>query len=79
MQIDRLNEQVALTDFMAGLQKGDFLFTLSKEPLESMSELMYETQKLMNGEDALNARDSPPSKKTKEIDDRHRSDNRRFE
>uniref|UniRef100_A0A2N9HF18 Uncharacterized protein n=1 Tax=Fagus sylvatica TaxID=28930 RepID=A0A2N9HF18_FAGSY len=45
-----------------GLQKGDFLFMLSKEPLESMSELMYETQKLMNGEDALNARDSPPGK-----------------
>ncbi len=79
MQIDRLNEQVALTDFMVGLQKGDFLFMLSKEPLESMSELMYETQKLMNGEDALNARDSPPGKKTKETDDRHRSDNRRFE
>ena len=57
--------------FMASLRKGDFLFTLSKEAPETMSELMYTTQKFMNKEDALNAKDDdPPIKKRKETDDR---------
>lgn len=71
MQIDGPNEHVALMVFMASLRKGDFLFTLSKEAPETMSELMYTTQKFMNKEDALNAKDDdPPIKKRKETDDR---------
>ena len=55
--------------FMAGLRKGDFIFTLSKKPPKSMSKLMYEAQKFMNGEYAVDVREDPPSKKRKETDD----------
>jgi hypothetical protein len=42
MQIDRPKENVTLTTFMARLRKGDFLYDLCKDPLETLSELMYE-------------------------------------
>uniref|UniRef100_A0A2N9J4D3 Uncharacterized protein n=1 Tax=Fagus sylvatica TaxID=28930 RepID=A0A2N9J4D3_FAGSY len=70
VQIDELNEYVALTAFNAGLCKGDFLFQLCKDPPRSMSELMYEAQKFINTEDAFKARDEFPSKKRKESEDR---------
>jgi hypothetical protein len=41
MKIDRPKEDVTLTAFMAGLQKGDFLYDLCKGPPETLSELMY--------------------------------------
>ena len=53
MQIDHPKEDVTLTAFMARLRKGDFLYDLCKDSLETLSELMYETQKHMNAEDAL--------------------------
>uniref|UniRef100_A0A2N9H1P6 Retrotransposon gag domain-containing protein n=1 Tax=Fagus sylvatica TaxID=28930 RepID=A0A2N9H1P6_FAGSY len=70
VQIDEPNEFVALTAFNAWLQKGDFLFQLCKDPLRSMSELMYEAQKFINAEDAFEARDKLPSKKRKEPEER---------
>uniref|UniRef100_A0A2N9GDQ3 Uncharacterized protein n=1 Tax=Fagus sylvatica TaxID=28930 RepID=A0A2N9GDQ3_FAGSY len=63
MKIDRPKEDVTVTAFMAGLRKGDFLYDLCKDPLETMSELMYEATKHMNAEDALEAMDDPPPKK----------------
>ncbi len=53
MQIDHPKENVTLTAFMVGLQKGDFLYDLYKDPPETLLELMYEAQKHMNAEDAL--------------------------
>ena len=41
MKIDRPKEDVTLTAFMAGLRKGDFLYNLCKDPLETLFELMY--------------------------------------
>ena len=70
VQIDEPNEYVALTAFNAGLIKGDFLFQLCKDPPKSMSELMYETQKFINAEDAFEARNEFLSRKRKEPEDR---------
>jgi hypothetical protein len=70
MQIDRPKEDVTLTTFMAGLRKGDFLYNLCKDPPETLSELMYEAQKHMNAEDALESRDDPPPKRRKDVEDR---------
>jgi hypothetical protein len=70
MQIDRPKEDVTLTAFMVGLRKGNFLYDLCKDPLETLSELMYETQKHMNVEDAIESRDDPPPKRRKDVDDR---------
>ena len=53
IKINRLKEDVTLTAFMARLRKGDFLYDLCKDPPETLSELMYEAQKHMNAEDAL--------------------------
>uniref|UniRef100_A0A2N9ESK5 RNase H type-1 domain-containing protein n=1 Tax=Fagus sylvatica TaxID=28930 RepID=A0A2N9ESK5_FAGSY len=70
IQIDEPNEYIALTAFNAGLRKGDFLFQLCKDPLRSMSKLMYEAQKFINTEDVFEARDEFPIKKRKEPKDR---------
>ena len=70
MQIDHSKEDVTLTAFMAGLRKGDFLYDLCKDPPETLSELMYEVQKHMNAEDAIESRDDPPPKRRKDVDDR---------
>ena len=53
LQIDRPKEDVTLTTFVAGLQKGDFLYDLCKNSPETLSELMYEAQKHMNAEDTI--------------------------
>uniref|UniRef100_A0A2N9GJM9 Reverse transcriptase domain-containing protein n=1 Tax=Fagus sylvatica TaxID=28930 RepID=A0A2N9GJM9_FAGSY len=70
MKIDHPKEDVTITAFMAGLRKGDFLYDLCKDPPETLSELMYEAQKHMNAEDALEAMDDPPPKKRKDTEDR---------
>uniref|UniRef100_A0A2N9F3F9 Uncharacterized protein n=1 Tax=Fagus sylvatica TaxID=28930 RepID=A0A2N9F3F9_FAGSY len=67
-KIDRPKEDVTVTAFMAGLRKGDFLYDLCKDPPETLSELMYEAQKHMNAEDALEAMDDPPPKRRKETE-----------
>ena len=70
VQIDEPNKFVALIAFNAGLQKGDFLFQLCKDPPRFMSELMYEAQKFINAEDAFETWDKLPSKKRKEPEER---------
>ena len=69
MQIDHPKEDVTLTAFMEGLRKGDFLYNLCKDLPETLSELMYEAQKHMNVEDALEALDDPVPKRRKEVED----------
>uniref|UniRef100_A0A2N9H2V5 RNase H type-1 domain-containing protein n=1 Tax=Fagus sylvatica TaxID=28930 RepID=A0A2N9H2V5_FAGSY len=49
--------------------KGDFLYDLCKDPPETLSELMYEAQKHMNAEDALEALNDLPPKRQKEAED----------
>ncbi len=63
MQIDCPKEDVTLTTFMAGLRKRDFLYDLCKDPPKTLLEFMYEAQKHMNAEDALESRDDPPPKR----------------
>ena len=69
MKIDCPKKDVTLTAFMARLQKGDFLYDLCEDPPETLSELMYEAQKHMNAEDALESMDDPPPKRRKDIED----------
>uniref|UniRef100_A0A2N9FJJ2 Uncharacterized protein n=1 Tax=Fagus sylvatica TaxID=28930 RepID=A0A2N9FJJ2_FAGSY len=56
--VDGADDKVVLTAFISGLQSGDFLFSVYKDPPTSMSEMMYEAQRYMNGEEALQARDT---------------------
>ena len=63
--VDGADNKVVLTAFISGLQSGDFLFSVYKDPLNSMAEMMYEAQRHMNGEEALPARDQTLGKKRK--------------
>ncbi|XP_059629794.1 uncharacterized protein LOC132272717 [Cornus florida] len=55
LQVKEMDDKVALTAFMGGLQTSKFLFSLSKEASTSMTELMVRARKHMNAEDAMNA------------------------
>jgi hypothetical protein len=59
------DDRVVLTAFISGLQSGDFLFLVYKDPPSTMTEMMYEAQRYMNGEEALLARDQTIGKKRK--------------
>ncbi|XP_059663902.1 uncharacterized protein LOC132309628 [Cornus florida] len=64
LQVDEVDDKVAFTAFMGGLQSSKFLFSLSKDPPNSMAELFIKAQKHMNAKDAMNSR------KGKEVDDK---------
>uniref|UniRef100_A0A2N9FY65 RNase H type-1 domain-containing protein n=1 Tax=Fagus sylvatica TaxID=28930 RepID=A0A2N9FY65_FAGSY len=63
--VDGADDKVILTAFISGLQSGDFLFSVYKDPPSTMTEMMYEAQRHMNGEEALQARDQTSGKKRK--------------
>ncbi|XP_059669299.1 uncharacterized protein LOC132314452 [Cornus florida] len=69
--VEEVDDKVALTAFMGGLQTSKFLFFLSKEAPTSITELMVRAQKHINAEDAMNAR------KNKDSEDK-RSDKKRL-
>jgi hypothetical protein len=63
--VDGADDKVVLTAFISDLQPGDFLFSVYKDPPNSMTEMIYEAQRYMNGEEALQARDQALGKKRK--------------
>uniref|UniRef100_A0A2N9ESH3 Uncharacterized protein n=1 Tax=Fagus sylvatica TaxID=28930 RepID=A0A2N9ESH3_FAGSY len=63
--VDGADDKMVLTAFISGLQSGDFLFSVYKDPPNTMTEMMYEAQRYMNGEEALLARDQTTGKKRK--------------
>ena len=42
--VDGADDKVVLTAFISGLQSGDFLFSVYKDPPTTMTEMMYEAQ-----------------------------------
>jgi hypothetical protein len=63
--VDGADDKVVLTAFIFGLQSRDFLFSVYKDPPSTMTEMMYEAQRHINGEEALLARDQTTGKKRK--------------
>ena len=55
---------------MNGLQKGKFLFSLYKNDLKTMLEVLYRATKYMNAEDTLLAREEKPKKMERQEDTR---------
>ena len=51
---------------MNGLRKGKFLFSLYKNDLKIMSDVLYRATKYMNTEDALLAREEKPKKRERQ-------------
>ena len=62
LSIDEANNKILMATLTNGLQKGKFLFSLYKNDLKTMSNVLYRTTKYMNAEDALLAQEEKPRK-----------------
>ena len=53
LSIDKTDNKILMVVFTNGLRKGKFLFSLYKNDLKTMSNVLYGATKYMNAEDAL--------------------------
>ena len=63
LSIDEANNKILVATFVNGLQKGKFLFSLYKNDLKTMSDVLYRATKYMNAEDTLLAHEEKPRKR----------------
>ena len=56
LSIDEANDKILVAAFTNGLWKDKFLFSLYKNDLKTMLDVLYRATKYMNAEDALLAR-----------------------
>ena len=68
LSIDKADDKILVVAFTNGLLKGKSLFSLYKNDLNTMSEVLYRATKYMNAEDALSAREEKPRKRESEDD-----------
>ena len=54
--IEEANDKVLVTAFTNGLQSGEFLFSIYKNDLKIMADMLYKATKYMNAEDVMIAR-----------------------
>ena len=75
LKIDIPYEKFAITAFIAGLgvQSKDLMFSISKNPQESMVEVLSKAEKYINGEEALiSKKESSSTYKEKSAIDKRR-------
>ena len=70
ISIDEADDKILVAAFTNGLRKGKFLFSLYKNDLKTMLEVLYRATKYMNAEDALLAREEKPRKRERMEDAR---------
>lgn len=58
LQVDDTDENMIVAALMAGLLPSKLLFSLSKNPLSRMADLMVKAQQHLNSEDSLDASES---------------------
>ena len=68
LSIDEADDKILVAAFTNGLRKGKFLFSLYKNDLKTMSEVLYRATKYMNAEDALLAWEEKPRKRERQND-----------
>ena len=68
LSIDEADDKILVVAFTNGLRKGKFLFSLYKNNLKTMSDVLYKATKYMNAEDALLAREERPKKRERQED-----------
>ena len=68
--IDKTDDKILVAEFMNGLRKGKFLFSLYKNDPKTMSDVLYRVTKYMNAKDALLAREDKPKKRERQEDTR---------
>ncbi|XP_030940126.1 uncharacterized protein LOC115965062 [Quercus lobata] len=70
LSIDEADDKILVATFMNGLKEGKFLFSLYKNDLKTMSEVLCRATKYMNAKDALLAREERPKKRERQKDTR---------
>ena len=70
LSIDEADDKILVATFTNGLRKGQFLFSLYKNDLKTMLDVLYKATKNMNAEDALLAREEKPKKRERQEDTR---------
>ena len=70
LSIDEADDKILAAAFTNRLQKVKFLFSLYKNDLKTMSDVLYRATKYMNAEDALLAREEKPKKKERQEEPR---------
>ena len=68
LSIDEADDKILVATFTNGLRNGKFLFSLYKNDLKTMSEVLYRATKYMNAEDVLSAREEKPRKRERQDD-----------
>ena len=68
--IDEADDKILVVVFTNGLRKGKFLFSLYKNDLTTMFDVLYRATKYMNTEDVLLAREKKPRKRERQEDTR---------
>ena len=63
LSIDEADDKILVAAFTNGLRKGKILFSLYKNDLKTMIDVLYRATKYMNAEDALLAREEKPKKR----------------
>ena len=66
LSIDEADDKILVAAFTNGLQKGKFLFSLYKNDLKTMSDVLHKATKYMNAEDVLLAREEKPKKRERQ-------------
>ena len=70
LSIDEEDDKILVAAVTNGLRKGKFLFSLYKNDLKTMSDVIYRATKYMNAKDALLAREKKPRKRERQEDTR---------
>ena len=70
LSIDEADDKILVAAFTNGLRKGKFLFSLYKNDLKTMSDVLYKATKYMNVKDALLAREDKHRKRERQEDTR---------
>ena len=61
--INEVDDKILVAAFTNGLREGKFLFSLYKNDLKTMLDVLYKATKYMNAEDALLASEENPRKR----------------
>ena len=70
LSIDEADDKILVAAFTNGLQKGKFMFSLYKNNLKTMLDVLYKATKYINAEDALLAQEEKPKKRERQEDAR---------
>ena len=77
LSIDEAIDKILVAEFINGLRKGKFLFSLYKNNPKTMLDVLYRATKYMNTEDALLASEDKPRKRERQEDTRQEGGRKR--